>query len=215
MIALSEPRTFVARELVGDRQLLDKVVEHFRRGNDLFDDRDFVRALKEFKRALALAPDDPIVLNNLGAALSLLGRDKDALAACERALLRNPDHSITLHNLGVSLAQLHRYDEAVTAYDRALELIPDDPYTLANRGLALAHLGQSAEALTALDRAIELQPDDQGLVSCRRKIVEELLRGLRRKGVVSWAGGKPTGSRPRIPITSGPPVSDYVIEDRR
>lgn len=205
----------VARELAGGRRSVDRVVEHFRRGNSLFDDGDFAGALKEFQAALALVPDDPTILNNLGAALSLLGQHEDALAACKRTLLRNPDDSVTLYNLGVSLAQLRRYDEAVAAYDRALSFMPDDPGTLANRGLALAHLGHSAEALTALDRAIELQPDDQGLVSCRRKILQELLRGLRRRGVVSWAGGKPTGSHPRIPITPGPPVSDYVIEDRR
>ncbi len=41
------------------------------------------------------------------------------------------------------------------------------------------------------------------------------LRRLRRSGVISWGGGKPKGSDPPIPITPGPPVSDYVIEDRR
>ena len=36
-----------------------------------------------------------------------------------------------------------------------------------------------------------------------------------RQGVANWAGGKPKGADPPIEITPGPPISDYVVEDRR
>ena len=47
-----------------------------------------------------------------------------------------------------------------------------------------------------------------------RDEVERVLRNLVKSGFASWAGGKPKGSDPPIEITPGPPVSDYVIEDR-
>ena len=36
-----------------------------------------------------------------------------------------------------------------------------------------------------------------------------------RLGLGTWNGGKPKGSNPPIPVTPGPPISDYVIQDRR
>ena len=38
---------------------------------------------------------------------------------------------------------------------------------------------------------------------------------LAEEGFLDWSGGKPKGSDPGIPITPGPPISDYIIEDRR
>jgi hypothetical protein len=62
---------------------------------------------------------------------------------------------------------------------------------------------------------VAVRPDDAKTIARRRALVEKELRALARKGVISWAGGKPKGSQPPIPISPGPPVSDYVIEDRR
>ena len=214
MVALTEPRPLrVDREPAGDWKVAE-VLEHFRRGNQLSDDGEFAGALAEYDAALRSVPDDPAFLNNRGAALSRLGRDNDALAAYERVLLLSPDDPVALHNRGVALAQLGRYEEAVAAYDRALALVPDDAGTLANLGLALAHLGHYVKALAILNRSLEQRPGEAKVIAARRTILDNILRGLRRSGVVSWAGGKPQGSNPPIPITPGPPVSDYVIEDR-
>jgi hypothetical protein len=35
-----------------------------------------------------------------------------------------------------------------------------------------------------------------------------------RHGIATWSGGKPRGTRNPVPITPGPYVSDYVVEDR-
>jgi hypothetical protein len=36
-----------------------------------------------------------------------------------------------------------------------------------------------------------------------------------REGLGTWSGGKPKGTRRPVPVTPGPYVSDYIIEDRR
>lgn len=205
MVALHTPEPLLAREPRKD--FIKKVLTHFRQGNRLFDDGDPEAALREYEAALDLVPRDPTLLNNRGVALNSLGRHEEALATYDR--LPNLDSkdaatAATWHNRGMTLAQLSRFDEAVAAYNRALEIVPEEAGTLANRGLALAHMGRYREALNDLDRALPLRQSDQKLASCRRMVLEELLRALDREGVLSWAGGKPAGSVPPIPITAGP-----------
>jgi len=47
-----------------------------------------------------------------------------------------------------------------------------------------------------------------------RAVREEHLWRLVDEGFARWSGGKPEGSNPPVTITPGPPVSDYVIQDR-
>lgn len=86
---------------------------------------------------------------------------------------------------------------------------------MANLALALVRLDRLEDAVAALDRALNLEPNDPETVSLRKQVVAELLRRLARKRVISWGGGKPKGSEPPVAVTPGPPISDYVIEDRR
>jgi len=44
---------------------------------------------------------------------------------------------------------------------------------------------------------------------------EEALWRMVDEGLAKWSGGRPKGSNRPIAVTSGPPVSDYIIEDRR
>ena len=148
-----------------------------------------------------------------GNQLSDDGEFAGALAEYDAALRSVPDDPAFLNNRGAALSRLGRDNDALAAYERVLLLSPDDPVALHNRGVALAQLGRYEEAVAAYDRALALVPDD-AVIAARRTILDNILRGLRRSGVVSWAGGKPQGSNPPIPITPGPPVSDYVIEDR-
>jgi tetratricopeptide (TPR) repeat protein len=215
MIVLSEPRLEVGREPRVDRSLAQEVLKHFRKGNDLFDAKDFHGAVREYEAALSLLPNDETILNNRGATLGALGRYDEALISYDRALRIRPDDAVTLFNRGIALAQLGRREEAVAAYDRALALMPNDPATWANRGLALMQLKRHSEGLTSIDKAIELSPADPGLITCRQQILRDLLRRITDQGVVSWSGGRPMGSRPPVAVTPGPPVSDYVSNDRR
>jgi len=60
-----------------------------------------------------------------------------------------------------------------------------------------------------------LGSDDEGTRTIRAEILKELLRRLARRGVVSWRGGKPKGYDGPIELTPGPPISQYILEDRR
>ena len=53
-----------------------------------------------------------------------------------------------------------------------------------------------------------------GVEAARRGVLDAILRRLAKRGFASWSGGKPKGSDPLIEITPGPPISDYIHEDR-
>jgi hypothetical protein len=57
-------------------------------------------------------------------------------------------------------------------------------------------------------RTIRIEP------SGPRARKEKHLWRLVDDGVANWSGGKPRGSDPPIEVTPGPPISDYIIENR-
>jgi tetratricopeptide (TPR) repeat protein len=120
------------------------------------------------------------VLNNLGFALSALGRRAEALEATQEAvdLYRRlaeqhpdaflPDLAASLHNLGNVLSEMGRRAEALEATQEAVEIRrrlaaqhPDAflPYlamSLNNLGKVLSEMGRREEALEATQEAVDL-----------------------------------------------------------
>jgi len=88
----------------------------------------------------------------------------------------------------------------------------DNPYALLSRE-------QLDFQLARIDAELKpLQPDSEQRVALKheRSLVSQgYLWLMVRNGEASWAGGKPKGLDPLIEITPGPPISDYIIEDRR
>jgi predicted O-linked N-acetylglucosamine transferase (SPINDLY family) len=111
------------------------------------------------RAALAAHPADPAAYNNLGSALSELGRFGEAEQMHRRALELRPDYAEAHNNLGNALHALGRTSDALPHYRRTVELIPDSAIAHNNFGKALAGLGADAEAERSLRRALELKPD--------------------------------------------------------
>ncbi|MBL0929523.1 MAG: tetratricopeptide repeat protein [Alphaproteobacteria bacterium] len=96
--------------------------------------------------------DDPNAWFNLGAALGMLGRTDDALAAFDKA---GSDPKIVPAK-ATALNRAHRYDEALTALDGAA---PDFEVWMA-LGNAQAGRGFYAAASDAFAHAVALRPGD-------------------------------------------------------
>ncbi|HEX5370371.1 MAG TPA: tetratricopeptide repeat protein [Dehalococcoidia bacterium] len=142
--------------------------------------------------------------------LAASGLLEEALREEQTALKSAPDDEYLLNNIGATLARLDRKREALLFFERALEVDPDNSLVLRNVGFVLFELGEVKRALETLsDR-------NNPMVKDALRIVLDLhLQYLVDAGFAEWGGGKPTGSEPPIPVTPGPPISDYVIEDRR
>lgn len=90
-------------------------------------DGDFVRAVEECKRAVALDPDLGSPYNDIGAYMTRMGKYKEAEEWFHRALsarLYDSRHFAHL-NLGRVLQRQGKWFEAVIEYRHALECKPD------------------------------------------------------------------------------------------
>jgi Flp pilus assembly protein TadD len=126
----------------------------------------------DFRKALELQPDQPLVLNYLGYSLVERRENLDeALAMIEKAVRGQPDDGYITDSLGWVLYRLGRYQEAVEPMLRAVELTPDDPVINDHLGDVLWMVGRQREAEFQWRRALSFGPaDDLDMDKIRRKL---------------------------------------------
>lgn len=116
-------------------------------------------AAEQFRAALALAPNHPVVQANLGLALEQQGQ-LDAAEACYRqALAADVSHSELFLNLGGLLTRQRRLEEAEAVYQAALAHGHATPALYSNLGVLYAILKRDEPAEVCYQQALALQPD--------------------------------------------------------
>lgn len=103
-------------------------------------------ALTAIRRALALAPDHPILLSHLGAFLWDVGQYDEAEAALQKSVSIEPNYAPALGNLGSVLGAKQKFDAAISTYKRALEIEPDFVDAQWNCAMMLLDAGRWSEA---------------------------------------------------------------------
>ncbi len=119
---------------------------------------DNAGGIAHLQRAAGAAPDNPIVANDLGAALRMAGRLVEAEAALLRATTLAPDYPPAWHNLGMTQRAMGKLAPAGAALERAVTLHPAPP-TLMGLGLVRLALQDHAAASAAFQRAADAAPD--------------------------------------------------------
>jgi serine/threonine-protein kinase len=121
--------------------------------------REYDEAIRFTTAALALRPDNPRVLSQLGRLFSWRGRQDEALAAFRRALDLAPGLARAHRDIGLPLQLKGQIDAAAAAYRKAVALQPDASWAHNNVGLILWVEGrQHDEAIGEFRRALIL-PD--------------------------------------------------------
>ncbi|WP_281968492.1 tetratricopeptide repeat protein [Roseovarius nanhaiticus] len=131
-----------------------RAISHERQGN-------WPPAEADFRRALELNPDEPMVLNYLGYSL-VEQREKldEALDMIERAVAAEPNSGAIVDSLGWAQFRLGRYQEAVVTLERAAELYAVDPVVNDHLGDAMWAVGRTTEARFQWRRALSLINED-------------------------------------------------------
>ncbi|HET9067299.1 MAG TPA: tetratricopeptide repeat protein [Amaricoccus sp.] len=134
----------------------------------------------DFREALKLEPDQPLVLNYLGYSLVEKHEKLDeALGMIEKASKAEPEDGYITDSLGWVLYRMGRYDEAVKPMLRAVELTPDDPVINDHLGDVLWMVGRKREAEFQWRRALSFGPaDDLDMDRIRKKLEVGLDRVL-------------------------------------
>jgi tetratricopeptide (TPR) repeat protein len=173
-----------AVEIAGERGAVRDWVLYFSRAVTRERMGDWPPAEADFRRALDLQPDQPIVLNYLG--YSLVERQErldEALEMIERAVAAQPDNGAIVDSLAWVLFRLGRYDEAVAPMERAAALLPVDPVINDHLGDVYWAVGRYREANFQWRRALSLgEHPDVDRDRLRRKIEVGLDRVLEEEG---------------------------------
>ncbi|GIX16360.1 MAG: tetratricopeptide repeat-containing 2OG-Fe(II) oxygenase [Rhodothalassiaceae bacterium] len=136
-------------------------------------------AVSWFNRALAVRRDQPAVWNNLGNALSDLGRSVEAVTAYRQAVALKPDFVDAWINLGIALIEVGDEEEALAALARAERLVARPPVRLLlARARALKALERLDEARTTLERALKLAPEDLRVRNNLANLLREMGAGV-------------------------------------
>jgi predicted O-linked N-acetylglucosamine transferase (SPINDLY family) len=114
-----------------------------------------------FEQALALAPDYPQALNNLGEWWLMRDDPERALVCFERILARDPGFYEAVVNRVAALAESGRVVEAEAAANEALARYPDSAPLHVNLGNLLVHSGRGRPGVLAYRRALELDPQHE------------------------------------------------------
>lgn len=132
--------------------------QHWQRGLDHAQQRDWVGAARAFRRAVRAVPGDALYWINLANACRHAGDHARTLAAAEQALAIDASQPLALRLQGEALAALHRYAEAVAAFERLEASGVREPDAMLQHGAMLQALRKPKESIDVLMRAAALAP---------------------------------------------------------
>jgi TolB-like protein/tetratricopeptide (TPR) repeat protein len=129
-----------------------------------FREIDLAGAMREYKRAIELNPNDATAHHWFGNdTLAALGRFEEAIAEGKRAIELDPLSTVINVDLGETFYYAHRYDEADGQMRKSLEIDPTSFYAHYNLGIVLQLKGDLPGAIAEYEKAKQL--GDNPLVS--------------------------------------------------
>ena len=114
---------------------------------------------RDYRAALAAAPDHSVALHYLGVIHYQRHRIAEALPLLERAVAIAPEEPEFHNNLALALAAADRTDDAIAQYRQALALQPNLATAWNNLGLTLQAANELPDATAAFREALRVTPD--------------------------------------------------------
>ena len=122
-----------------------------------FSEIDLTGAMREYKRAIELQPNDATAHHWLGNdALAALGRSEDAIAQGRRAVELDPLSPVINTDFGTTFYYAHRYEDSAKQLRKTLEIDPTFFYAHFNLGIALQAAGDLSGAIAEYEKAKRL-----------------------------------------------------------
>ena len=118
----------------------------------------YPEAIGFYQDLIGIAPRNLVALNNLGAALSKLGRYKEAERYFFQAIKVDPGFPDAYSNIGTTLLVRGQYSDAENFLRRALKLNPRFVDARINLGLTLAFMSRMRDAKSHFEKALKQEP---------------------------------------------------------
>jgi tetratricopeptide (TPR) repeat protein len=174
-----------------------------------------------YRQVLAVVPNHPVALHNLGQIAYTVRRYDIAIDLLNQSVAAQPMDGNTYNTLGAALFAVGKIHESERACRRALELNPKNSAAHANLGNALVGRGDTTGAIAEFETAIAIEPNNaiahDGL-GATLLMVGDLQRGWREwewrwlkpnyeqtrfQGVPRWDGSDLTGKRILLMVEQG------------
>jgi tetratricopeptide (TPR) repeat protein len=137
--------------------------------------KQWPKAEADFKVALELFPDQPLVLNYLGYSWVDQGINlEEGMRMIRRAVEQRADDGYIVDSLGWAYFRIGDFENAVKYLEQAVELKPEDPTINDHLGDAYWRIGRQLEARFQWAHARDLNPEPEEL----EKIQQKLKAGL-------------------------------------
>ncbi len=124
--------------------------------NLLINKKEFVEAEENFRKAITIIPNSPVIYNNLGGILYTLHRLEESEKSYKKAIKLKPDYAQPYNNLGVVLYELGKMEESEKSYKKAIKLKPDYIEAHSNLAAVLSEIGKLELAEASCKKAILL-----------------------------------------------------------
>jgi Flp pilus assembly protein TadD len=132
------------------------------------------QAIRAYRRAIELAPNDPRPQNNLAWLLAdEQGFQDEALQLAQRVVSASPQNGWFVDTLGWVYLHQGKFTEAEQQFRLAVDLLPNEAMAQYHLGLVAHKQGRTVEAMSALKRALLLNPQFDEAAAAQ-KLLHEL-----------------------------------------
>lgn len=130
------------------------VEPHFALGEIYYEQKNFEKALTEFKLA-AEFQQQVQVYQKLALCFFYLGRPEKALASLSEAVKLAPEDYLSYCISGLIYSAGQDWEKALSQFNAALALKPESPLCLLGQGWCLDHLKKQAEATSSFEKIVD------------------------------------------------------------
>jgi tetratricopeptide (TPR) repeat protein len=113
-------------------------------------------AIKAYKQAITLAPNQIFAWNNLGNLCLAINRNHEALIDFQKAIEHNANDAVAWNGLGDVYSRSGYLDDAISSYQKSIEYAPLLPHPWNGLGNIYVKIGCKDEAENAFQKAISL-----------------------------------------------------------
>lgn len=162
---------------------------YYSRGITLEREGDWDAAETDFRYALELSPNQPLVLNYLGYGLvEKRIKLEEAQEMIRIAVNLRPNDGYITDSLGWVLYRVDKFEEAVPHMERAVALMPVDPIINDHLGDTYWMVGRKLEAAFQWQRALSFKPEEKDAERMRLKLEIGLDEVLAREAAADQNG---------------------------
>ena len=160
--------------------------------------KQWPKAEADFKKALELFPEQPLVLNYLGYTWVDKGENLDeAFRMLRRAVDLRPTDGYIVDSLGWADYKLGHYSDAVQELEKAIELKPADPVVNDHLGDAYWRVDRKIEAHFQWNHARDMDPEPEDKPNILKKIESGLPDDASKDAPAAEAPAAPAREAPK------------------